>query len=267
VSNGALDTGEDVNGNGVLDVYGGVPRLYPTAGTAFRMAGVPTWTPATGATGAWAAGAGTMLTTLVSVNEARVNPQVFFRRAIKLVNGGYTTGTLRLPRNGTQGLSVVAENPLYVQGNYNAPNAAGTGFGTTPGTDHVSGSVIADAVTMLSNNFNDIRSFMSPHDVTVNRGASTTYFRVAVISGKGLNFPRPTSNGQDHTDFGTDGGAHNFLRYIEQWNNGSALKYRGSIISFYTNRQAVGIYKCCDVVYSPPNRGYNFDTEFLTPTQ
>ena len=85
-----------------------------------------------------------------------------------------------------------------------------------------------------------------------------------MISGKSLNFPRPTTNGQDHTDFGTDGGAHNFLRYIENW-GGQALNYRGSIVSFYTNRQAVGTYKCCDVVYSPPGRGYNFDTDFLTP--
>jgi hypothetical protein len=87
---------------------------------------------------------------------------------------------------------------------------------------------------------------------------------VAVVSGKGLNFPRPASNAQDHTDFGTDGGAHNFLRYIENW-GGQALNYRGSIVSFYINRQAVGTYKCCDVVYSPPSRGYNFDTDFLTP--
>ena len=265
VSNGALENGEDVNRNGALEVYGGTPRLYPVASTAYRMATVPSWVPATGATDVWAAGAAVGLTTAVPANDARVNPPVFFRRAVKLVNGGYTSGTLRLPANGTQGLSVVAENPLYLQGNYNAPNAAGTGFGTTPGTDHVSAAVIADAVTMLSNNFNDIRSFMSPHIVTVSRPASTTYYRVAVISGKGLSFAKPTSNGEDHTDFGTDGGAHNFLRYIEHWNNGSTLNYRGSLVSFYTNRQAVGLYKCCEVVYSPPTRGYNFDTDFLTP--
>jgi len=264
-SNGTLDTGEDVNGNGVVDVYGGVPRLYPTAGTAFRMAGDAAWVPAAGATGAWAQGAATTLTTTVPVNEARVNPPVFFRRAIKVVNGAYTAGTLRFPRNLTQGLAIVAENPLYVQGNFNAPNAAGTDFGTTPGTDHVSAALIADAVTLLSNAFNDIGSFMSPHNNGSNRQASTTWYRTAVISGKGLNFPRPTSNGQDHTDFGTDGGAHNFLRYIEDWTSGGAtLNYRGSIVSFYLNRQAVGIYKCCDVVYQPPNRGYKFDTDFLT---
>jgi hypothetical protein len=33
-------------------------------------------------------------------------------------------------------------------------------------------------------------------------------------------------------------------------------------VSFYIARQAVGVYKCCDKVYSPPSRGYNFDTDF-----
>jgi hypothetical protein len=297
-SNGVLDAGEDVNGNGVLDTYGGVPRLYPTAGTAYALPNNPLWAwlqthaplwsgltaaalawpPALGyqpnsagrpsTDSLWAVGTPIILTTPVPVNEARVNPPVFFRRALKIVNGGYTAGNLRLPRNGSQGLSVVAENPAYVQGNYNAPDAAGTAFGATPGTDHVSAAVIADAVTLLSNSFNDIATFMAPHDVNnAARAASTTWYRMAVISGKGLNFPRPTSNtANDHTDFGTDGGAHNFLRYIEDWNNGSTLNYRGSIVSFYLNRQAVGIYKCCDVVYTPPTRGYKFDTDFLTPS-
>lgn len=288
VSNGALDAGEDVNGNGILDTYGGVPRLYPTLRTAYALPNDPTWPaivapvlawppvlgyqpnsigrPSTDSL--WAEGTPVTLTTAVPANEARVNPPIFFRRAIKVVNGQYTAGTLRLPRNGSQGLSIVAENPLYVQGNYNAPNAAATDFGTTPGTDHVSAAVIADAVTLLSNSFNDIGTFQlnSPHDVaTVPRAASTTWYRMAVVSGKGLNFPRPTTNAGDHTDFGTDGGAHNFLRYIEDWDSGPALNYRGSIVSFYSNRQAVGIYKCCNVVYTPPGRGYKFDTDFLTP--
>jgi len=294
VSNGVLDAGEDINGNGVLDTYGGVPRLYPTGGGAYSLpnnaawalahtppwpggltAATLAWPPALGyqpnsvgrpsTDSAWAAGTTVLLTTPVAVNEVRVNPPVFFRRALKIVNGGYTTGTLRLPRNGSQGLSVVAENPAYLQGNYNAPNAAGTDFGATPGTDHVSAAVIADAVSLLSNNFNDIGSFMAPHDVTnANRAASTTWYRVAVISGKGLNFPHPTTNAQDHTDFGTDGGAHNFLRYLEDW-GGQTLNYRGSIVSFYLNRQALGTYKCCDVVYGVPSRGYKFDSDFLTP--
>jgi len=121
-------------------------------------------------------------------------------------------------------------------------------------------------VTFLSNTFNDIGSFMSPHirNNAARTTASNTWYRTAVISGKGRNFPRPISNAQDHTDFGTDGGAHNFLRYIEDW-GGQTLNFRGSLVSFYISRQALGTYKCCDVVYSPPSRGYNFDTDFLTP--
>jgi hypothetical protein len=57
---------------------------------------------------------------------------------------------------------------------------------------------------------------------------------------------------------------HNFFRLVENW-NGMTLNYRGAVVSLYYNRQAVGLYKCCDNVYSPPNRGYNFDTDFLDP--
>ena len=97
------------------------------------------------------------------------------------------------------------------------------------------------------------------------RQAVTTWYRLGIISGKGLNFQRPNNNARDHTDFGTDGGAHNFLRFVENW-GGQTLNYRGSLISLYTSRQAVGTYKCCSIVYGAPNRGYKFDDEFLSPS-
>lgn len=78
------------------------------------------------------------------------------------------------------------------------------------------------------------------------------------MGGKNLSFPQPTWG---NLDSGTDGGVHNFLRYIENW-GGQTLNYRGSLVSFYIARQATGIYKCCNVVYSPPSRGYNFDIDF-----
>ncbi len=239
-------------------------------------------------------------------NVARVNQAFFFRRALKLTHGGRDN----LPRNGNQGLTVAAENPVYVEGNYNACNnnspnevggvvprfgnqygtqcVGGVGFGNTPGVDHVSASVIADAVTFLSNAWNDIKSFRNPHAVDATdltnafpaeypgetnapaspsaREAVDTWYRLGIISGKGLGFPRAGyAGGNDHTDFGTDGGAHNFIRYIENW-GGAELRYRGSLISFYTSRQATGTYKCCDIVYSPPERHYAFDTDFSNPS-
>jgi hypothetical protein len=227
-------------------------------------------------------------------NVARVNRAFFYRRGLKLVNGGRGN----LPANGSQGLTVAAENPVYIQGNYNActnaiPSNAnptpfspactgGIGFGTVPAVDHVSAAVIADSVTFLSNAWNDIRSFVNPHEADLGpdtaagvtnradgvhydvRQAITTWYRLGIIGGKGLSFTRPTNNARDHQDFGTDGGAHNFIRFLENWGGGT-LNYRGSLISFYTSRQGVGIYKCCNVVYTAPNRGYNFEAEFLNP--
>jgi hypothetical protein len=228
---GMMESAEDVNGNGFLEVYGQAP-INPVDG------------PLDGTARPW---------TAVSTSIARVNRPVFFRRALKLAHGQ----TLDLGMNGgtPYGLTIVAENPVYIQGNYNAP-------GTFNGA-HVACAVISDAVTLLSNNWNDLNSFTSPHNIGggTARTATTTWYRTAVIAGKSRPFQQPPGTPQD---FGTDGGVHNFLRYLENW-GGDTLWYRGSIVSLYFNRQAVGVYKCCNNVYSPPSRGYNFDVEFLDP--
>jgi hypothetical protein len=232
--NALLDTGEDANNNGSLDIYGQNPTLNLPPGPANPLdATARPWT-----------------TTNVTATIARVNRPLFFRRALVLANGQ----TINLGSNDGNplGLAVTSENPLYVRGNYNAP-------GTFAGA-HAPCSWIADAVTLLSNNWNDARSFSSPHNPN-GRAATTTWYRAAVIAGKGIPFAQPAGTPQD---YGTDGGVHNFLRFLENW-GGQTLNYRGSIISLFFNRQATGTYKCCTNVYSPPTRGYNFDVEFLTP--
>ncbi|HKV03584.1 MAG TPA: pilus assembly PilX N-terminal domain-containing protein [Candidatus Acidoferrales bacterium] len=218
--------------------------------------GVPAGTPAILAANPTCPGAGNTWPFAVAANgqDLRENPPIFFRRALKIVNGqaialGVCNGAIPC------GLTIASENPVYVQGDYNA--LANGNFGGA----HMAASVIADAVTLLSNNWNDVNSFAFPYN-TGNRTATTTTYRLAIASGKGIAFPQPPGTAQD---FGTDGGTHNFLRYIENW-GGSTLWYRGSIVSFFFNHQAVGLYKCCNTVYSPPTRGYNFDTEFLTPS-
>jgi hypothetical protein len=124
--------------------------------------------------------------------------------------------------------------------------------------------VIADAVMFLSNAWDDDTSFAYHHSLSASgRQASTTYYRMALAAGKGRNFPYPSGTGWD---FGTDGGVHNFFRYMENW-SGQTLNYLGSIVSLYYSRQAVGTYKCCSIVYSPPTRNFTFDTEFLVPSQ
>lgn len=205
------------------------------------------------------------MTYVIHANEARENPNPFFRRAVKIVDGNLLTGLGACPGGVSCGLAIATENPAYIFGDFNA-NSAGGGFGDP----NVAVSVNADALTLLSANFNDANTFAFPYAFsypptgasTPVRSATTTFYRTAVMAGKGVSFPQPAGTGQD---FGTDGGVHNFLRYIENW-GGQTLNYRGSVISMYYNRQASGTFKCCTTVYSPPTRGYNFDTEFLTPS-
>ena len=177
------------------------------------------------------------------------------RHALKLVDA--QLGNLPLP-----GFTVAAENPVYVQGDYNS-DAADTVWAT--GADdprgHSAAAVIADAVTLLSGSWTDFNSLVAFNSLA-SRPATTTHYRMAIAGGKNINFPHPAGTGND---FGTDGGVHNFLRYIENWGP-ATLWYRGSLVSLYYSQYATGTFKCCGYVYSPPTRRYSFDDDFLTPS-
>jgi hypothetical protein len=234
--NGQLNGGEDVNGSGSLDRYGESPWSVPSGSAAPYTASARPWTTITNA-------------------QARVNRQALFRRALKLVNGGIVSGVNSLP---TSGLTVASENPVYVQGNYNATTSA-------IAEPNVPAAIVADAVTVLSNNWKDTRSFAHPNSAT-DRDATTTAYRFAVIAGKNRSFTWP-SPGDPHFLFGTDGGAGNFLRLLEDWNiGGVSINYRGSIISLYYSRQATGTFKYNSNVYNYGDRNFAFDTDFRTPS-
>ena len=226
----ALADPEDVNQNGVLETYGA-----NNLGDAFGVAnGDPT----------------------LRINcktVGRKNRVSGARHGIKLVNG--SLGKLPTKPDGSGGFTVASENIVYVQGNYNADNS---GYGDP----HAAAAVIADAASFLSKDWEDWRSFRHPtyKGSSTLRKAATSYYRVAVAAGKNINWPHPgwTSN----QDYGLDGGTHNFLRYLERW-SGKTFNYRGSLVSLYYSEYASGIYKCCNTVYSPPTRDYEFDDNFL----
>ena len=262
--NNALDTGEDVSGTGVLYTYGETtfpPGLIDstgvsTAGTIWSVNPVvadPSCATGTAGTFPWPGAY------LVNANEGRENPPALFRRAVKVVNGNLIT-LPACPGAVPCGLSIATENPAYIQGDFNA-NSANNGFNDPD----VATSISADALTLLSISWNDVNSFAFPYK-TGNRSGATTWYRVAVNAGKSLSFPIPawdTAALDGSQDMGTDGGVHNFMRFLEGWNG--TLNYQGSLVSMFYNRQATGIFKCCNTVYSPPTRGYSFDVNFLNP--
>lgn len=256
---------EDVNLNGRVDKYGGV-----NVGDGFGLHAVVN-----------ASGNPNPLTTRIAscYTTGRKNRVMGARRVLKLTDGGWNgaTNSSKLPM---PGFTVASENPVYVQGDYNTYNGDGT-WNSTPSEPnpltHAAAAVIADSVTLLSNNWLDTGyastvpgaptvtgSLLRPFDANNYRPAVTTYYRMAIAAGKPINFPHPTYN-TSTTYYGTDGGLHNFLRFLESW-NGDNLYYKGSLVSLYYSTYDTGTFKCCNyMVYQPPIRNYRFDQLFSDP--
>src|SRR6202050_3336883 len=209
------------------------------------------------------------------------------RHALRLVDGGMSSkGVSYLPQpiapaTSGNGFTVASEEPVYVYGDYNTGAADPLWpAGAVTTAAHSAASIIADSVTLLSNaptaaslpssntGWTDVESFLQP-GVAGNRPGSTSYYRMAIAAGKSVPFPEPGwASAAGLQDFGTDGGMHNFLRYIEDRGaNGAIVNYAGSLISMYYSQYATGVFKCCNTVYGAPTRNYFFDTQFLNPAQ
>jgi hypothetical protein len=243
--NNVLETGEDRNPVDNDPMY--VPVLETYGALPSAVAGV-----VPGGAQAPFNAAATPLTAIPNAPDARMNKQVLFRRALKLINGGINGGVNNLPDSG---LTVAAENGIYVQGNYNATDTNVLAVPDRPA------AIIGDAITILSNNWTDVKSLNSPNDMAA-RDATSTGYRFAMIGGKSIAFPKPGWAAAG--DWGTDGGVHNFMRMLEDW-GGQTISYRGAMISLYTARQMIGIYRANANVYSPGTRAFAFDTNFLQP--
>lgn len=216
-------------------------------------------------------------------DQAAVTEQRFFRRGVRLINGSVLPGVYdSADPDNTRGFTLASENGVYVLGNYNATGAAAPpALGNTPfnqyfplnGPTHIPASVVGDAVTVLSNGWNDGSSFrtaaVAPWGLG-GRTATETTIRFAMIAGDTItsqrNLPHQggSINAGVYTDARGNGGVHNFKRFLENW-GGVRLNYSGSLINLYNSRNNNGAYKCCVNVYGPPTRNWVFDSTFLNP--
>ncbi|HKS37624.1 MAG TPA: hypothetical protein VJW76_10575 [Verrucomicrobiae bacterium] len=145
------------------------------------------------------------------------------------------------------GLTIATLNPLYVQGHYNAPLLA-----TTNTSFSTPASLIADAITILSDNWQDANS---SNPSLAARPATDTTINAAIMAGI------VPSDGDYYS-----GGVENFLRLLEDW-GGDTLTFNGSIVALYKSRIAIGPWGASGVVYSPPIRRYAFDENFKDPAK
>ncbi|MER3430153.1 MAG: hypothetical protein C4324_03750 [Blastocatellia bacterium] len=272
-NDGIMQKGEDVNKDGVLNIL--TTAVSPLNYEAARYRD-DTIYPDAGA----------------------VNDHKYYRRGVRLINGAVLPGIYDAsnPSN-TKGFTVASENGVYVKGNYNATGVASVpSSGNTPYNQylpfdtplHIPASIVADAVTILSNSkydntssqeelgnytdgWNDGNSFASPYNQR-GRKATTTQIRFAMIAGDTIASLNGTPN-QGGISPRLNGGVHNFKRFLEMWTDPSGqsppqrLDYAGSLINLYNSRNNNGSFKCCNTVYNPPIRNWVFDSTFLDPTR
>ncbi len=162
-------------------------------------------------------------------------------QGVRLVNGA------TLP---SQGLTVVSENPVYIQGDYN------TGGGDP--TKKVPAAVMGDAITVLSNNWGPNNSDTKGKQVTSNRVATETTVNAALAMGPHAESWPGAGNGQ----------LNNLIRFLEHWKGGVKMNYKGSLIALWHSQQVTESWRCCgdaaDEYYWPPARNWSYDTLFDT---
>jgi hypothetical protein len=159
--------------------------------------------------------------------------------AVRLINGQ------TLPPNG---LTVATPDPLYVKGHFNAPTSY---LGTTNTTTTLPASLVADAITVLSGNWNDNNS---SYPLSY-RTASATTVNAAIIAGI------VPSNGYYYS-----GGVENFTRLLENW-SGKTLTFNGSIVVLYPSQIAIGPWGASSSVYSTATRNWSFNPNFLNASK
>lgn len=152
------------------------------------------------------------------------------------------------------GFTVATNAPLYVLGDYNADGLSATGSATKPdSSSEKPAALIADAITILSNEWQAQDFDAKSKDGTSNRIASFTEVSAAFLTGQSPTVPN-TDN--------FSGGVHNFPRFLEKW-SGKEFRYRGSLVALFESevnwrhmRPNFGSW------YSPPIRNWGFSTIF-----
>ena len=211
--------------------------------------------------------------------------------AVRLINGA------QLPTSGTsgQGFTFATNDALYIQGDYNTRGGTVSSSGTIP----LPSQVLADAVTVLSNSWNDANNLIPTasnvagqtygsgvilnQDLVTIRNASTTNINTSIVAG--------ITSSTDSSITNPDGGAHNFIRVMENWStlqgtnpqsgganlftanystltSAQTLNFMGSIAQLFHSKVLNGLFKGNTTpttdggyVYQTPNRNWSYNPD------
>lgn len=144
-------------------------------------------------------------------------------KGVRLVNGAQLASPL----------TVVSENSVYIKGDFNTVNKKGA-------------AVIADAVNLLSKNWNDTKT----PGGSLPMAAATTY-NVAIVTGN----TNTVAGGQ------YNGGLENLPRFHENW-TGVVCRITGSFVNTWTSKYADSDWVIGGNYYRAPTRNWSYDPAF-----
>jgi len=136
-------------------------------------------------------------------------------------------------------MTIASENPVYTVGDINT-------------IDKQPMAIMADALTVLSDNWSDDPALAANLDKTV-RAANSVEANLCYITGN-----RETGAGGS----AYNGGLENLPRFLEDW-GGVDFKFRGSIVNLWYSQMATGDWS--GSYYTPPNRDWAFDPDLNDP--
>jgi len=172
------------------------------------------------------------VTKMYDLGYAPANGVIYFSGNVS----GSNWPALRV-KNGAEldaGLTIASNNPVYTQGDFNSVNKKPA-------------SIMADALTVLSKNFDDTKSTLG----YTNRKAVETTINAAFITGN-----------VNTTSTNYNGGLENLPRFLEDW-GGINYNWKGSMVNLWLSAQATGLWG--SGCYSPPGRNWAYDTDFNDP--
>jgi hypothetical protein len=181
--------------------------------------------------------------------------------SVRIVNGG------RMPpiddNNGTAGFTLATAMPLYVWGDYNVSNSSGSALSQNNCANTEPAALMADAITILSDNWSDANSVAADKTTDTRGGptAATTTINAACL--EGIVESNPNNPLSESSSGGYSGGVENFLRLLEDWGSSRTLYYNGSIIVMFPSQYATNCWQQTDYYYTAPNRSWAFDTNFF----
>ena len=179
-------------------------------------------------------------------------------QGIRVTNGTRVPGEVTVTNANTNkkrkvtGITIVSDNPVYIKGDFNTGGLPPSSDPTNPDPtepetsnyDRRPASIMADAITLLSNNWVDTNSTLG----LSSRVAANTTVNAALVAGN-----VPTAGGN------YSGGGENFVRFLEDW-TGKTFTYYGAMMNMYASKQADSPWGAGNV-YEAPSLKWHFDTK------